>query len=677
MKAKLLLSFCLTAYTFALLAQTQQGYVKTLGRPNQPGQMLQGVSIRVQGVHNAMVSAADGSFAFTLQGHKEGDAYRLNSVRKQGYELNEPDAVGRSYALSGRVRLAIVMVSTQQLEADRQRIETNAYKAAERNYKQQMTELKQQLKSQTLTTEQYREAIARLQERFECYQGLIDNMAEHYAHTDYDSLDAVSRQINLFIEDGRLEEADSMLRLSFNPLDVLKNNRQALSRIRQAEKQAHDVMSQAQADLQAVLRQQQKDAEYLYHLYTISLARFDNDMARYYIETRAQLDTLNAEWQLDAGEFQDEYLNDFATARTYYDRALAVSQSQQNDLWTARAYNDIGMTDIEARQTEKGISLLEKALQMRRQLLGDDHPLVAIVYNNLGGCMALSGQAHKCLEYYEKALQIRLKAYGEQNENTAKSYSNLGTQHGEMGHYDKAIEYLLKAIEIGLATNGEYTRFMASSYDNIGAIYLRMGEADKALEYNQKALNVRTKLYGLVHEDVAWSYNNLAVTLSSKGGEDNYRQAIDYLSQAIRSYSELRGENNLFIANCQQNQASLNYKRGKYELSAHQFLHSIVVYTKAEDSTYIDIALSYEGLAKVYGMQDKLDKKRDALSKAAAVYEANGESYRLKAAKLYSQVASMYGNKGMDEQKTAYTQKVITLLTGYTTEDRQEQAFVH
>ena len=38
------------------LAQTQKGFVKTLGRPNQKGVALSGVTVRVKGAHNAVLS---------------------------------------------------------------------------------------------------------------------------------------------------------------------------------------------------------------------------------------------------------------------------------------------------------------------------------------------------------------------------------------------------------------------------------------------------------------------------------------------------------------------------------------------------------------------------------------------------------------------------------------------
>ena len=117
-----------------LHAQTQEGYVKTLGRPDKEGEALSGVSVRIKGEHNPVLSNEDGTFSMLMTGKHNGDSYTLQEVMKKGYELNEADVVGRQYAYSDKVPLTIVMVSSAQLQADKQRIENNAYQVAEKNY---------------------------------------------------------------------------------------------------------------------------------------------------------------------------------------------------------------------------------------------------------------------------------------------------------------------------------------------------------------------------------------------------------------------------------------------------------------------------------------------------------------------------------------------------------------
>ena len=92
----ILIPFMLICAT--LNAQTQEGYVKTLGRPNQKGMALSGVSVRVKGEHNPVLSNEVGTFIILNASKKMGDAYSLQEVTKKGYELNEPDIIGRQLA---------------------------------------------------------------------------------------------------------------------------------------------------------------------------------------------------------------------------------------------------------------------------------------------------------------------------------------------------------------------------------------------------------------------------------------------------------------------------------------------------------------------------------------------------------------------------------------------------
>ncbi len=68
MKKILLFLLVYTTLTLSLCAQTQQGYVKTIGKPGKKGVALSGVTVRVKGGHNAVVSRGDGTFSMQLSG---------------------------------------------------------------------------------------------------------------------------------------------------------------------------------------------------------------------------------------------------------------------------------------------------------------------------------------------------------------------------------------------------------------------------------------------------------------------------------------------------------------------------------------------------------------------------------------------------------------------------------
>ena len=186
-------------------SQTQQGYIKTIGRKDKKGEPLGNVSIRLKGGHNAVPSNSNGKFALMMHGKKVGDSYSLQQVRKSGY----------------------------QLKKDKQRIESNAYRVAEKKYEEKVALLEKQVNDSSITMKRYEEELLSLQESFEKYQLMIDGLAEHYAHTDYDDLTDKEREINICIEEGNFERADSLIHQLFNPVDILKRKKEAIVQIEQ------------------------------------------------------------------------------------------------------------------------------------------------------------------------------------------------------------------------------------------------------------------------------------------------------------------------------------------------------------------------------------------------------------------------------------------------------------
>ena len=234
--------------------QSQQGYVKTQGRPNRPGVPLSGVTIRARGTINSVFSGQDGRFSILMPEKKDGDVLVLQQVRKLGYELCDRELVGRQIVFSTHVPIEIVMVNSEELAANKRRIEQKSYQVAERNYQNRLKQLEQQLKQQTINVEQYRVELEVLQDRYEKYQMLISNMAERYARTDYDHLDSIDIVINQCIENGELERADSLIHTVFDPNTVIERNRAAKAEIQERMQLAQDIIDKANADIEAIRR---------------------------------------------------------------------------------------------------------------------------------------------------------------------------------------------------------------------------------------------------------------------------------------------------------------------------------------------------------------------------------------------------------------------------------------
>ena len=434
-----------------LMSQTQHGVVRTALRPNKKIVYLPGVTIRQRGGHTAVLSGAGGKFEMTMSKAKAGDAFYLSSVRKSGYELVDNRTIGRAFTYSSKVPIEIVMINTREKEEDVRRISDNSYRRAEKTYKQRISKLEKQLSEKTISEASYRKQLQDLQTWFEKYESLINSMAERYASTDYATIDSLNAAINIAIENGELERADSLISTAGSLEKMVKENKEAERKANERLNIGRDIMENATADLTSIRNDKNRLADLLYSKYSICLTRAERDSAAYYIQMRAELDTTNVDWQLEAGRFIDYYLTDYEEAMTLYKRALdsAVEQFGDSHPDVATSYNNIGLVYKSQGNYAQALEYYNKALEIRLSMLGDSHPDVANSYHNIGYVYNKLGKYTRALENFNKALEIYLSAFGENHPNVFTSYCNIGITYYMQGLYSEAKVNLLKAVEIG------------------------------------------------------------------------------------------------------------------------------------------------------------------------------------------------------------------------------------
>ncbi len=584
------------------MAQVQKGYVKSLGRPGVKGAALQGVSIRVRGVHNAVVSAQTGTFSIAMTGKKAGDAYALQSVKKAGYELIEAGMIGRNYAFSPSVTMQIVMVNSSQLQADKQRIENNAYKAAEKNYKAKMTALEKQLNAKKITAANYEKQVNDLQKQFEKYESLIEQMAEHYAKTDYDALDEKNKQINQLIENGELERAEEIINSMFDPTEALKKAKEDKQRIDKQLADANALMEEAERQRQEVLKRQAKDAEYLYQLFTIAYSKFEIDKAKEYITTRAELDPDMVEWQIFTGLFYLEVMGDYDTAMMYNNRALAASQKQNGEesMQTALCYNNIASSHYYKKDYQKAISNFQKALGIWEKSLGEDYDVVAIAYDNVASVYKETGNYNEAKKNLDKAFEIKKRLYGENNPSLATLYNNRGGLCEKQGDYECAAENYSKAFELYTALYGEQHPSVANIYNNIGGIYGHYKDYDHALAMFAKALEIWSTTLGDNHPDTRTALENIGEVAMLKGDEqskkEDYAAALKSYTLARQSYVNAFGEANRKVGLAYEYMGLTNVYLKNFKEAEANFVSAIESHSKAPDGKASHIASLKETL---------------------------------------------------------------------------------
>jgi len=136
-----------------------------------------------------------------------------------------------------------------------------------------------------------------------------------------------------------------------------------------------------------------------------------------------------------------------AQAQPLHEQALEVRRRllTDNHPLTAASYNEVAFNLDALGKYVLAQPLFEKALSIRRRLLTDDHPLTAVSYTSMAHSLSMQGKYTQAQTLYEKALQIKRRVLTDEHPSTARSYSNLAFILHAQGKYAEAQPLCVKA----------------------------------------------------------------------------------------------------------------------------------------------------------------------------------------------------------------------------------------
>lgn len=219
----------------------------------------------------------------------------------------------------------------------------------------------------------------------------------------------------------------------------------------------------------------------------------------------------------------------------------------EDDLQTSSILSGLGNVVLELGNYKKGEELHEKALLIRRKILGENHKLTADSYNSLG--VAFHGQEiyEKAVENFEIAMELYERLLGVNNKSTALAYFNAAGGHCLLGHHEKALELKRLVLEIRVSLYGENNEEVACVYDSLAQEYNDLCKPEEALKNRAKSLEIRKAIFGEKHAQTALSQELLAADyLIMK----NFQKALELGQASLKIDLEVYGKNHLETAKC-------------------------------------------------------------------------------------------------------------------------------
>ena len=662
MKKIILLSAALML-SLMLPAQTQQGYVKTKGRMVNgklvPGQGLKGATVSIKGRTSVVVNKDDGSFSFPVAEAQ----FRVDSVRKKGYQLVDMDALSKTYKHSTNPIYLVMETPEQQLQ-DQLAAERKIRRPLTNQLHQKEDEIERLKEQQKISDEEYRQAFQKLYEETKQNDQLVKDMVERYSKIDYDQLSESDKQISEYILNGELTKADSLLRTKGD----INQRAKAYQKHKAINAKEKGELSQRQEQLEQSELLTQKELEDLandcYRKFEIFKMQHLNDSAAYYLELRAELDSTNIEWLIDAGAFFLNFTSKFDIALDYFNRSINKTlENDSHSVTLAHRYSLLGSAYNELEDFDNALKNNKLSLAVSKSSTNGIIDITT-AYNDIGYTYFNKGLYDTAIEYYDSALIVLKSFQCDKNDYLSATYNNIGSAYCSKDDYDKALEYYEKSLKIRDSINNPID--LATSYNNIGMVYLRKNDFSHAIYYSQKTLDILSEWLGELHPKVSTTYTNLGYIYYL---QEDYSKAMEFYKKALSIEKKILNEKSMHIAHTYNNIASLYDDISEYDSAiiyhekAIDIAETILGYEHPRTATY------YVNIGHVYYNMGKYDEAIKYNKKTLAIIEKTLGKNHIRVANCNDNIALIYKNMGDFGKALEHYNIALSILRNTVGED--------
>jgi CHAT domain-containing protein len=245
----------------------------------------------------------------------------------------------------------------------------------------------------------------------------------------------------------------------------------------------------------------------------------------------------------------------------------------------------------------QAVPLLKKQLEIRRRILGTQHPDYAASLNSLGLLHKIMADYGRAEPFYVEALAIYKTALGTSHPDYAGTLQNLAILYNEMREYEKAEPLCIELLAVRKRTVGERHPQYARALSHLAVNYDNKSEYSRAEPLYIQALAIREKIFGRRHPDCASSLNNLASLYHSMG---DAARAEPLFVEALAIRKECLGPRHRDYATTLNKLATLYYDKADYTRAEVLFVEAVAITKQAQGVRSADYATSLNNLARLY-----------------------------------------------------------------------------
>jgi tetratricopeptide (TPR) repeat protein len=287
-----------------------------------------------------------------------------------------------------------------------------------------------------------------------------------------------------------------------------------------------------------------------------------------------------------------------------FDGQPAVEASIRQTI--GNAYFDLGVYPEAQRQ-------FERALELRRRVLGQDHPDTLATMNDLADAYRVQSAFAQAETLLTKVLETQRRVLGEENRDSLTSMNGLATVYLDQAKYAQAEPLLVKALEAQRRVLGPDHPDTLTSLHDLATAYEGEGKLGQAEPLEIQALEARRRVLGEEHPQTIRSINELANVYRDQG---KLAQAERLFNEAVEVQRRVLGAEHSDTLTSINNLALTYTREGKYEQAEPLYIRVLEIRRRVLGPEHNSTLISMNNLATLYRVEGKFAQAEPPLSGA-------------------------------------------------------------
>jgi serine/threonine protein kinase/Tfp pilus assembly protein PilF len=251
-------------------------------------------------------------------------------------------------------------------------------------------------------------------------------------------------------------------------------------------------------------------------------------------------------WALGVLRYQQ---GQFVDARQLYNRSLDILESTSAPPTDISALlDDLAQVYVAQQQWALAKQMYERALEVDRRVLGDDHPRVAVRLNNLAIVAQNLGDLKLAETLFRDAIRRHERAYGDQHPETGTARGNYGLLLQREGRLAEAEPLLRNALDVQLKLYGPDNYNVAYARVSLAMLLHDQGNLGAAESEFREALAVYDKSLPANHQYRAALLMHFARLLVDRGKPD---EALAMSEQSLKIWNATSPASSPYTAQAQ------------------------------------------------------------------------------------------------------------------------------